>query len=224
MIINIAVAITGNGGIGLKGGLPWPHLKTDMALFSKRTTGAGKNAVLMGKNTWLSIPEIRRPLKNRTNIIISRSELESKSQSHSHSTLCHIFSSIYDALAHCEAAKYDEVWIIGGSRIYNEFLNAHYDKVHRAYITYVCTNSDNNNDDDYNKDSKDGYECDTFVKIPHESYLIEEKVYNSTENCYYLTCVHKMHFIHQRNGAAELLEDFIQEHREHDSNNLRIES
>jgi len=198
-MINVAVAITGNGGIGLKGGLPWPHLKTDMALFSKRTTGAGKNAVLMGKNTWLSIPERRRPLKNRTNIIISSSLPAS--------TSCHKFSSIDDALTHSHCENYDELWIIGGSRIYNEFLNAHYDKVHRAYITYVCTNSDNNNDDDYNKDSKDSYECDTFINIPHESYLIEEKEYNPTENCYYLTCVHKVHV--NDDSGMDKLEDFI---------------
>jgi dihydrofolate reductase len=199
MMINVAIAITGNGGIGLKGGLPWPHLKTDMALFSKRTTGAGRNAVLMGKNTWLSIPEGRRPLKNRTNIIISSSLPAS--------TSCHIFSSIYDALTHCEAAKYDELWIIGGSRIYNEFLHAHHDKVHRAYITYVCKNSDNNNNDGDKDSDKDGYECDTFINIPHESYLIEEKIYNPTENCYYLTCVHK---VHVNNGdEMDKLEDFI---------------
>ena len=210
MMINVAVAITGNGGIGLKGGLPWPHLKNDMALFSKRTTGAGKNAVLMGKNTWLSIPERRRPLKNRTNIIISSSLPAS--------CCCHKFTSIDDVLAHCESAKYDEVWIIGGSRIYNEFLETHCDKINRVYITYVCKNGHNNDGD------KDSYECDTFIKIPHESYLIEEKVYNPTENCYYLTCVHKMHFIHQRNGAAELLEDFIKEQEERDNNILHIDS
>jgi len=210
-MINVAVAITGNGGIGLKGGLPWPHLKNDMALFSKRTTGAGKNAVLMGKNTWLSIPERRRPLKNRTNIIISSSLPAS--------CCCHKFTSIDDVLAHCESVTYDELWIIGGSRIYNEFLHAHHDKVHRAYITYVCKNGHNNDGD---KDSS--YECDTFVKIPRDSYLIEEKEYNPTENCYYLTCVHKMHFIHQRNGAAELLEDFIKEQEERDNNILHIDS
>ena len=206
MLINVAVAITGNGGIGLKGGLPWPHLKGDMAIFSKRTTGAGKNAVLMGKNTWISIPENRRPLKNRTNIIISNSLLPA-------SSCYHIFSSIRDAITHCEAAKYDEVWIIGGSGIYNDFLNVHHDKVHRIYITYVCKDGD-----------KDGYECDTFINIPPDSYLIEEKIYNAIENCYYLTCVHKMHFIHQRNGGAEPLEDFIKEQEERDSNSLHIDS
>lgn len=206
MMINVAVAITGNGGIGLKGGLPWPHLKGDMALFSKRTTGPGNNAVLMGKNTWLSIPENRRPLKNRTNIIISQN-------TNSVSDSSHTFSSICDAIAFCEAANYDELWIIGGSGIYNEFLNVHFDKVHRVYITYVCKNG-------Y------GYECDTFINIPPDSYLIEEKTYNPSDNCYYLTCVHKMHFIHQRNGAAEPLEDFIKEkeQEERDNNILHIDS
>ena len=196
MLINVAVAITGNGGIGLKGGLPWPHLKSDMALFSKRTTGAGKNAVLMGKTTWLSIPENRRPLKNRTNIIISNSLPTSSS------SCCHVVSSIHDALTHCEAAKYDELWIIGGSRIYNEFLNVHHDKVHRVYITYVCTNG-------YSDGDRCGYECDTFIHIPPDSYLIEEKIYNAIENCYYLTCVHKMHHVSDSNGMTNKLEDFI---------------
>ena len=188
-MINVAVAITGNGGIGLKGGLPWPHLKGDMSLFSKRTTGSGNNAVIMGKNTWLSIPENRRPLKNRTNIIISSSLQESSCR--------HIFPSIRDAITHCEDAKYDEVWIIGGSGIYNDFLNVHHDKVHRVYITYVCTNSDGEN-----------YECDTFINIPPDSYLIEEKIYNANENCYYLTCVHKVH-VNDGGNEMDKLEDFI---------------
>jgi dihydrofolate reductase len=234
--INIAVAMTGNGGIGFKGGLPWPHLKGDMALFSKRTTGAGFNAVIMGRNTWLSIPETRRPLKNRTNIIISRNtELELTSSSHmmgryprdskntwmgipeeskrpifssrneSRGIPCYVFSSICDAVTDCEISgeygEQDEIWVIGGSGIYNEFLNTHYDKVHRVYITYVCPNSDREN-----------YECDTFINIPDDSYLIEEKEYNSSENCYYLTCVHKTHVVNNNNNNnnnMELLEDFI---------------
>ena len=202
MMINVAVAITGNGGIGLKGGLPWPHLKGDMVLFSKRTTGSGKNAVLMGKNTWLSIPENRRPLKNRTNIIISRNtELESNA------TSCRVFSSICDAITHCEVVKYDELWIIGGSGIYNDFLNVYHDKVHRVYITYVCKNGGD----------KNGYECDTFINIPPDSYLIEEKIYNANEKCYYLTCVHKLHV---NDGVNEMdkLEDFIKGRCNNDEN------
>ena len=198
MLINVAVAVTQGGGIGLKGGLPWPHLKADMVLFSKRTTGAGRNAVLMGKNTWYSIPENRRPLKNRINIVISRNQVELELELNNY----HTFTSICDALAHCEkCGEYDEVWVIGGSGIYNEFLNTHYDKLHRVYITYVCTNSDG-----------EKYECDTFINIPADSYFIEEKIYNSTEKCYYLTCVHSMHLGEM--SGMESLQKFIDGHDE----------
>lgn len=248
--INIAVAMTGNGGIGLKGGLPWPNLKDDMRLFSKRTTGSGYNAVIMGRNTWLSIPETRRPLKNRTNIIISRNtELELTSSSHmmgryppgkrntwmgipelekrkrpifsskneSRAVECYVFSSICDALTDCENSgdyrDQDEIWVIGGSRIYNEFLNVHHDKVNRVYITYVCPNRDRDGG---------GYECDTFINIPPDSYLIEEKEYNPTENCYYLTCVHKMHV--SDGSGMELLEDFIKGQEESDNSILHTDN
>jgi dihydrofolate reductase len=206
--INIAVAMTGNGGIGLKGGLPWPNLKDDMRLFSKRTTGSGYNAVIMGRNTWLSIPETRRPLKNRTNLIISSSLPPT-------SSCCHVFPCISDAITHCEAKKYDEVWIIGGSGIYNDFLNVHHDKVHRVYIAYVCKNG-------YSRGDKYGYECDTFINIPPDSYLIEEKEYNTSENCYYLTCVHKMHV--SDGSGMELLEDFIKGQEESDNSILHTDN
>lgn len=197
MIINIAVAITKNGGIGQNGGLPWPHLKGDMALFSKRTTGAGNNAVLMGKNTWCSIPENRRPLKNRSNIIISSSlSLPLPLHLTASSSCCHMFSSINDAIAFCEAAKYDELWIIGGSRIYNDFLNTYCDKINRVYITCVCKNG-----------YRENYDCDTFIDIPDDSYLVEEKIYNAVENCYYLTCVHKMHV--KTTDTIETLSSFL---------------
>ena len=191
MIINIAVAITKNGGIGQNGGLPWPHLKSDMALFSKRTTGSGNNAVLMGKNTWCSIPENRRPLKNRTNIIIS--SCLSLPLHLPASPCCHVVSSINDAIAFCEAATYVELWIIGGSRIYNDFLNTYFDKINRVYITYVCSNHD----------------CDTFIDISADSYLVEEKIYNATENCYYLTCVHKMHVKNLETSESETLSNIL---------------
>lgn len=55
--------------IGIENQLPW-HLGTDLQLFKKRTQG---NAVIMGRKTFESIG---RPLPNRKNIILSRSEPE----------------------------------------------------------------------------------------------------------------------------------------------------
>ena len=174
MKINVAVAFSKNYGIGFKNNLPWCHLKEDMRLFSKRTVGSGNNAVIMGKNTWLSIPECRRPLKNRTNIVIS-----SSSSSLSLDGNPHVFSSINDAVSFCECqpSKYDELWVIGGSRIYDEFLNTYCNKLNRVYITYVCGD----------------YECDTFIDFSAANYCVEKEEYNSEERCHYLTCIHINH-------------------------------
>ena len=172
MKINVAVAFSKNYGIGFKNNLPWSHLKEDMRLFSKRTIGSGNNAVIMGKNTWLSIPECRRPLKNRTNIVIS-----SSSSSLSLVGNPHVFSSINDAMIFCESAKYDELWVIGGSQIYDDFLNTYYNKLNRVYITYVCGD----------------YECDTFIHFSAAEYCVEKEEYNSEEKCFYFTCIHINH-------------------------------
>ena len=186
MKINVAVAFSKNYGIGFKNNLPWSHLKEDMRLFSKRTIGSGNNAVIMGKNTWLSIPECRRPLKNRTNIVISSSSLSSLSLDGNP----HVFSSINDAMSFCESAKYDEPWIIGGSRMYDEFLNTYCDKINRVYITYVC----------------DDYECDTFIQFSAADYCVEKEEYNSEERCHYLTCIHNSHKDNHANYEYNTLE------------------
>lgn len=113
----LIVAMCPNGGIGYKGGLPWPHCKADMAHFAKRTTGGGNNAIIMGTKTWDSIPV--RPLRNRANLILSSQPPEHFDQS------AHWFRTVPDLFAHLEAAKYDEVWIIGGASIYEQFWAMH---------------------------------------------------------------------------------------------------
>jgi dihydrofolate reductase len=122
LTFKLIVAMCSDGGIGYNGQLPWPRCKADMAHFAKRTTGAGNNAVIMGKNTWDSIPG--HPLRRRANLILSS---HAPPPSNNDSNLEHWFSSMPDLFAHLESgsAKYDEVWIIGGVRIYEQFLTMH---------------------------------------------------------------------------------------------------
>jgi dihydrofolate reductase len=61
------VAIDLHNGISKNALIPWTS-KKDMTHFYKKTTG---NIVLMGRNTYFSIPEERRPLKNRLNIVLT---------------------------------------------------------------------------------------------------------------------------------------------------------
>ena len=114
----LIAAVCSDGGMGYKGQLPWPHCKADMAHFAKRTTGAGNNAVVMGAKTWDSIPV--RPLRRRANLILS-SQIHETHEIQSE----HWFRTVPDLFAHLEAAKYDEVWIIGGASIYEQFLAMH---------------------------------------------------------------------------------------------------
>lgn len=76
--LTIVVAATNRLGIGQNNGLPW-RLKQEMAYFAKLTSTipegkTGTNAVIMGRNTWESIPAKFRPLKNRLNIVLSRNQ------------------------------------------------------------------------------------------------------------------------------------------------------
>ena len=147
LTFKLIAAMCSNGGIGYKGQLPWPHCKADMAHFAKRTTGLGNNAVVMGKKTWDSIPV--RPLRNRANLILS-----------SHAPIDpvhpdeHWFRTVPELFAHLKAANYDEVWIIGGASIYEQFLAMH--ATGEIRIDEMCVTT------------IDGvYDCDTFFPLMH---------------------------------------------------------
>jgi dihydrofolate reductase len=61
----LVAAVAENGVIGRAGAMPW-RLKTDLRRFRALTMG---HPVVMGRKTWLAFG---KPLKGRTNIVISR--------------------------------------------------------------------------------------------------------------------------------------------------------
>jgi len=62
-------------GIGAAGAIPW-HLPTDVAHLKRLTTHTDvpgtRNAVLMGRVTWDTIPPRWRPLSRRLNVVVTR--------------------------------------------------------------------------------------------------------------------------------------------------------
>ncbi len=72
--LTIIVAATKANGIGQNGQLPW-KLSKELKYFARVTSDApeGKqNAVIMGRNTWESIPTKFQPLPKRLNVVLSR--------------------------------------------------------------------------------------------------------------------------------------------------------
>ena len=147
MIVNIIVAYCNNYGIGKDNGLVW-NIKTDMAKFKKLTIGNSNNAVIMGKNTFLSLHN-ENGLMQRDNLILSKSiNIDKQNGKNRVKT----FDSIQLLENFVKLQNYTKVWIIGGEQIYRLFLD-NYKKddtsifnISKIYITYI------------NKD----YECTSF--------------------------------------------------------------
>ncbi|KAG5647965.1 hypothetical protein DXG03_006999 [Asterophora parasitica] len=127
--LTIIVAATKSNGIGKNAGLPW-RLSKEMKYFAQVTTSAPEgrvNAVVMGKNTWESIPTKYRPLSRRVNIVASRNKdyiLEASSTN----TPAHLHVSLASALEHLNssdvggAKPLHRAFIIGGATLYSETL------------------------------------------------------------------------------------------------------
>lgn len=140
--LTLIVATTAKNGIGKNGTLPWPMLKKEMAYFARVTkrvpeassapdtsseaaTQTPQNVVVMGRKTWESIPPKFRPLPQRTNVVISRSE---KVDGVDDTVI--LSSSISSALASLtakvtegKAAPLGRVFVIGGAAIYKQALD-----------------------------------------------------------------------------------------------------
>lgn len=102
-------------GIGLNGKLPW-RCASDLSHFSKTTIGEGKNAVIMGRKTWESLP--KKPLPQRLNVVLSRNpDWDDLKQ-----TPTIVDKSIADAIGTCIAGGVDIAWIIGGANLYDEAI------------------------------------------------------------------------------------------------------
>lgn len=143
---NLIVAACENSGIGFKGALPW-SLKSELKHFRKMTTSMKdplkRNAIIMGRLTYFSIPESKRPLSNRLNIVLSKTSVAAD---YPHDViLCSSLSEAMEKLTETNlGANIETIWIGGGSRVFEEAIASDY--CHRIYYT----------------DIKAKFECDVF--------------------------------------------------------------
>ncbi len=143
----IVVAVDENNGIGKKGALAW-KLSADLKYFKEITSQTSdaqkKNAVIMGRKTWDSLPEKYKPLPGRLNVVLSQNANQMSFPGV-------LFFTFFD-----EALKYlnvkadvDQIFVIGGAQVYTHALE--HPSCQVLYVTHL----------------QGSYDCDAFFpQIP----------------------------------------------------------
>jgi len=102
-----------------------------------------KNAVVMGRKTWFSIPEKYRPLEGRYNFILTRNKEITKLEG-----VDAVFHSVEDFVEAVQSVewrcKINEIFNVGGSEIYKVIQDSPY--CGNVFLTRVMTD----------------FDCDTF--------------------------------------------------------------
>lgn len=122
--MNIIVAVDKNWAIGYQNKL-LNSIPEDMKFFRETTTG---NVVVMGRKTLESFPN-GRPLKNRTNVVITRQ----KDYEVPGAVVVH---SVEEALEYLKDFKSENIYVIGGASIYEQML-PYCDVVHVTVMDYA---------------------------------------------------------------------------------------
>ena len=118
--VSIIVAVGKNLEIGKDNQLLW-HIKDDLKLFMSTTS---QHVVMHGRKSFESIG---KPLRNRTNIIITRD----RSYAYPGCFVCH---TIEDALELANRLELkEEIFVLGGAQIYEQAM----DQIDRMYISHV---------------------------------------------------------------------------------------
>lgn len=147
---DVVVAADEAGGIGRDGRLPW-RLPGEMKHFVALTRGGEDeptNAVIMGRATWISIPERFRPLAGRRNVVLSRTPDFAPEGAE-------VARSFEEALA-LVAEDAGQIFVIGGGALYREAL-AH-PECRSIYLTRVCRT----------------FDCDTSLPVLEPRFRREE--------------------------------------------------
>lgn len=126
------VAITNGKYIGINGTLPKGTLpvecKEDLAFFKKMTTG---NIVIMGRNTWDSLPDRYKPLPDRINIVLSNQDRPNGIDS----KVMWLSTKALDLKAIQSTYPDKKIFFIGGANVFNQF----HPYIDTFYLTFIDT-------------------------------------------------------------------------------------
>ena len=130
--IKVIVCCDKNNGIGVDNNLPW-KINKEMEIFKQKTIGNNNNCVIMGSNTYYSIPKKYRPLSKRKNCIVTRNskyDLDNDNNIY----INNLDISLEDFL---KKTNYENYWIIGGELIYKTVMNKYINSIDEIHISII---------------------------------------------------------------------------------------
>lgn len=159
---NVIFATSRNHVLGKNNTIPWlGNYPLDLKYFKKITSQSPlpnlKNIVIMGRNTWESLPN--KNLSNRIPIIISNT-LNYKN--------INVVKSFDDALKLSNKIEHNKIWVIGGKQVFQE-----------AFNDYRCNNV-------YHSIINEEYEGDINLKLPNPKIIKNNFIDNINFNIYKL--------------------------------------
>ena len=150
-MLNLIFSVDKNGIIGYKNKL-YITIDDDLKYFKKITTGVSdirkldnkQNIIVMGYNTWVSIPN--SPLKNRKNIVITKnhiSEINDLKDVDGYDSFDN-FLMWYNK----NRDNYNKIYTIGGKSLYDLVLNNYKHLINKVYITHINNKTNIDEQDD----------------------------------------------------------------------------
>jgi len=158
-VIAVIVAVAENGGIGKDNDLLC-HLPGDLKRFKELTSG---HVVVMGRNTWLSLPN--PPLPGRKNIVIS----DNKDDQFEGAVMV---QSLQEAISQMSKDKIN--FIIGGGSVYRQMMPV----ANRFYLTRIHRSFDADTffpDINWNEWKKMSEEQYDYPEISYTNYIYERQ-------------------------------------------------
>jgi dihydrofolate reductase/thymidylate synthase len=132
---SIVVAMDARYGIGKNGRLPW-HLPSDLKHFKTITTETQhadkRNAVIMGRRTWESLPPGYKPLPQRINVVLTQQE------NYALPMQVYKAASLNQSLELAVTQlKYlvEDIFVIGGGKVYEEAILHPFCR--KIYVTHI---------------------------------------------------------------------------------------
>lgn len=162
-------AIDISNGLSKNCNIPWKS-KKDLTFFMNKTKN---NVVIMGKNTYFSLPKENRPLKNRLNIVLTNNPELYFDELSTNEITDVLFTSdrnIYVSILNDREkylSKYKvlhenfKIFFIGGKTIYEQFIPL----CEKVWVTKI----------------KNNYDCDLFFHYDYSEKFNENIYYEDEE-------------------------------------------